>query len=65
MKITLVGGPGDGETFDWGGGDSLEWRPITERDRITVRTIGRPLNVNDPIRYRRSLRTHHLFVYQP
>jgi hypothetical protein len=64
-KITLVGGPGDGETFEWGEGDDLKWVPKLDRERIIVRTLGRPLSEADPIRYRRSLRTRHLFVYQP
>lgn len=65
-KITLVGGPGDGEKLDWaGGGDLLQWKPMTERDFITLRMHHRVPSEHDVIKYRRSIRTRNLFVYQP
>lgn len=64
-RITLVGGPGDGLTLRWGDGDRVEWRPVDEREKVMVRMMGRKSTADDPIVYRRSLRTRNLFVYQP
>ncbi len=65
-KITLQGGPGDGEVLDLGGkGDQLVWKPICERDLIAIRMNGRVPSEHDPIKYRRSVRSRHIFIYQP
>jgi hypothetical protein len=63
--ITLVGGPGDGTEIKWERGDSLQWNPVEDLERVTARTMGRPISVSDPITYVRSRRTRNLFVYQP
>lgn len=64
-RITLVGGPADGEQFDWPGGDLLKWVPADEREIVTARMHERDDYHHRPILYRRSLRSRHRFVYQP
>jgi hypothetical protein len=65
-RITLVGGPGDGQEFQFDvAATVLHWKAVEEVERITARTMGRPISVSDPVTYRRSLRTRSLFVYQP
>lgn len=65
-RITLVGGPGDGEEHTVASDTNLlEWKPETERDLVALRMNQRVPSVHDPVKYRRSLRTRALFVYQP
>lgn len=66
-RITLVGGPGDGQTFGWKGGDALKWVPGTSEEKITLRMeLGPDRDIaQDPVLYVRSRRTRAKFVYQP
>jgi hypothetical protein len=65
-KVTLVGGPGDGETFSFADdANVLIWVPCDEREQVLCRMHDRPEPTKDPIEYRRSRRTRTLFVYQP
>jgi hypothetical protein len=64
-RITLIGGPGDGLEVEWDRGDDLQWKPATDQDFITLRMHHRVPSEHDPVRYRRSLRSRDLFVYQP
>jgi hypothetical protein len=65
--ILLVGGPGDGQTFEWKGGDLLRWKPSSPADYEFVRANGfvGEAEVMQQFHYRRSLRTRSKFVYQP
>lgn len=63
MKVVLYGGPRDGETFDFAHGDIVELPAGPPSLDFSVQTV-------DPVRYekhtyRRSLRSPHIFVFQP
>lgn len=64
--VQLVGGPGDGEEHRIAGkGDTIRWEPQTDHEKIALRMLGRIPSSQDPVKYRRSLRTRNLFLYQP
>lgn len=63
--ITLVGGPADGERLLWTGGDVAYVAP---RRWVTPSQIFRNGDQEAQVEqyaYRRSLKSTHLFVYQP
>lgn len=67
QMVTLVGGPADGETMRWSGGDVFEHIALQPVGPVLVAN-GRMAPVNfAPSRfyYRRSMVTPTIFVFQP
>lgn len=61
-SITLVGGPCDGQSLLWQGGDVLQ---MQERAPVGL-TVGWPKDAQPPRHtYRRSINTPEVFVFQP
>lgn len=63
--ITLVGGPADGESFQWRGYDIVYVAP---RQFVIPSRIFRQGDNEVQVEqyaYRRSLKSKHLFVFQP
>jgi hypothetical protein len=61
--ITLQGGPEDGRTIDWIGGDVVELMPASLVTAVPV--FREPTGFKISVIYRRSLRDSSVFVYQP
>jgi hypothetical protein len=64
-NIMLIGGPRDGETIEWHGGDLAEF-PIFEK-MVAGYDFGAknvPVHLKTAL-YRRSLRRPSFFVFQP
>lgn len=65
-KIVLIGGPGDGTTYEWAGSDWLYYFEPVSVQQAALSYPAPPTDILTPHhRYRRSANSPHLFVYQP
>lgn len=65
-KVTLYGGPFDGKEVGWEGGDVIRLSEPAKFVSVTARTPLDELTTKvDYVEYRRSLRSPHIFVFQP
>ena len=66
-RITLSGGPGDGRSFMWNGGDQLQFRSGTGIASFPSETFdeARDIASEVPTLYRQSLITSSIYVWQP
>lgn len=63
--IILVGGPADGQRFQWRGSDVVYVSPQQSCSSFPIFHQGEPSAQIEQHAYRRSIKSRHLFVFQP